>query len=187
MRRRYRVNLWIGEINTKAIRRQKITILQNFGAFSSRTRKEDMRTPICCVSNSPSCQPYSVECESGGRAILRKAGYPLLFIQIFEDSSVQNITECCSLICKLKEFRRSGLLRDDTESGEQLLSQLKDCHLVDGGGRRCRFPSGALVFGGYEVLVVRGSPRLKVEVKVSSVQFLDWTTAEVTVTTTEVI
>lgn len=46
--------------------------------------------------------------------------------------------------------------------------------------------SGALILPGSKVLVVRGSPALKVEVKVLSVEFLDWATPEVTVTTTQV-
>lgn len=46
--------------------------------------------------------------------------------------------------------------------------------------------SGGLIYPGSKVLVVCGSPALKVEVKVSSVGFLNWATPEVTVTTTQV-
>lgn len=188
MRRQDLVNLWIGEINTQTIQRRKITILQNFGAFISRTRNVDFPTPIHCISNSPSCQPYSVECESRGRAILQKSGYPRLLIDTFKDDSVHNFTGYSSLIWKVDDiYLPHDSVSEVRKNARQLLNDLKLYQTVSRFNEVGLSSNISLVkYPGSKLLVVRGSPVLKVEVKVLSVAFLDWTTPEVTVTTTQI-
>lgn len=167
MRRHYEVNVCAGKVDMQSLRRQKITILQNFDGFESRTDADSLAVPIRYVSNSYGCQPYSVESQSGGRAILQTPGYPRLLIETFKD---ENITGYSSLMW----------MQDNSDDGRQLLVRFKDQQ------RECRF--GIMIMDrfwpGSNMLVVPGPPDLKVEVKVTGVEFLDWITPEVTVTAT---
>lgn len=183
------------EIDLKAAKRRKITILQNFDAFRSRPGSEGLRTPIRFLSNSPGCQPYSIECENISHAILQKPGYPRLLIarEAFKDGSEHDTKGYCPLIWNMREIcLPDGSVLNDTNNARQLLEEIRIKKLflssdykVEETSPRGVFPPIRTSYSGSKLLMLRGSPDLIVEVYVSQVEFLDWTTPEVTVTLTE--
>lgn len=130
------------------------------------------------------CRPYSVESQSRGCAILQNPGYLRLIIEIFKDENVQTATGYSSSIWLLKDIHpsyKSG--RDGAEIAGELFAKLNEKRVINNGkpGFIC---TGGWVHYGSNKLVVHGLSDLQVEVKVTPMEFLDWTTPEVTVITT---
>lgn len=171
------------EIDVRRLRRQTVTIIQNLEDSARGILRKGLHTPIRCVSSSHGCQPFSVQGESGDRAILYKTGYPRLLIDTFSDDS---FTRYSSAIWKLEDIYYSDGLPDNEESAGRILNKLKLHRTIHRHEDMGSVAVQGLLFADSNVLVVRGPPDLKVEVKVTRVQFLDWTAPEITVTTTRV-
>jgi hypothetical protein len=107
-----------------------------------------------------------------------------LLIDTFSDDS---FTRYSSAIWKLEDIYYSdGFLPDNEESAGRILNKLKLHRTIHRHEDMGSTAVQGLLFADSNVLVVRGPPDLKVEVKVTRAQFLDWTAPEITVTTTHV-
>ncbi|KAG8158230.1 hypothetical protein KVR01_011991 [Diaporthe batatas] len=181
----------LGILDIQNIKKQKITILQSLEHLDPSHYQEGLPCPIQCVSMSSECQPYSVECESMGRAILQNPGYPRLLVCIFRDQNDR--VGYRALLWSLHDIytdHRAELGGNAASAGE-ILDNLKQRDIVlqlSGFGLRTTDPRQGFCNGSKSLQVSSrsfSSTRfLRVEAEVSTMTLLDWKMPEVTVATT---
>lgn len=182
--RHHYIDLRAGKIDVQALRRQKVTIIQNQSPLRPVSIYPDrLPAPIRCISNSYDCQPYSVEGEARGLAILQKTGYPRLLVYTFPD---EGSSQFSSSIWVLRDIHLIQDFSPDAESAGDILKKLKAFNFEHTSEKFGFSNRGLGPYPGSNVLVVPGSPDLMVEVRVKPVEFLDWTIPKVTVTTSQV-
>lgn len=146
--------------------------------------RRGLPTTVRCTSNSHGCQPYSIECQSKSRSILKKPDYPLLLIDTFKFRQ-DSANELSNSIWMLREVPPGHVsVPDYTEDIGRLLAMRKDHQSVGPFEQIALRSLGQELYPGSNMLVVPGPSNLKVELGTEIVTFLDWTTPEITLTTT---
>lgn len=81
---------------------------------------------------------------------------------------------------------RYGVVPDDTENASQSLAEIRDYQVAGKFGSIGLIGNDGKFYLGSRTLVIRGPSDLNVEVKVTPMDFLDWTMPGVTVYTTKI-